>query len=1573
MMQKKFEKLPGLSNVSGKYTKKYPTDLYSCPSANRRSSDTLSSGLNSASAVGSPIQNRLVLPGIDSTESTCRPTVSATRTIVTSEPTALIKDPFTHTTDYRRINSATPSTVRQSVNVSSPSWPSCLSSASADDKLCSTNIPVKPPENLRRMRKSSEIVKSSSFGSVTNFNQKPTGIILATPASQNKELGISRTLDINSNGDPVPRSGVSRQQGPSTPYPVRQSYRTTSSRLDSGAYISSSTPSTVPSVHPHPRNTCEHAQQKPLVVNSRPSVLVRPINLLVQSNSSATNASDSSSLGFREPFCRQSYIPLKNYPCSDSSGSPQVTTFPSWQLSGHPHNTRLTQLGYNPISLERMPARSLIASRSMPGTTSYVSHNAYGFPQESSVDSEIGGMSTSSSWSIKAQGSADLARFHSHNPQGDTGFTSQRPSISRFYGAQPRHSSSGSGGQYRPYSFGSSLTSVTGYPPMQIVAFPGPQYTQCALEQYLSDLIAGEFSSSSVDLGSRVRGSCLRSTNNDSTQVDTSSQPDQMEQIEPLRFLERRIENALRGVHKSDMQHSASLTGGFPVRANRDRRYSFSIQQTSQLPTLGSLPYTARHHLEAETERNTFTTVLDGSDSGNRKGILEQFSESELQYLLKAVRDLLDLRAHSSSTSANGVGEGLHSNVVTGQYPGRTVDLSKSVCDGNYAESGIGRTGSHDSSVCSRTSSRSNSAARNPSAYGPILVDDRGSSDVPAGPPGTECDPSSADLMHKRLPLGFQHFKRYLDNKFGPDHHHHHHHQQQQQQQQQPQQNSSHRPSERPSPSASDSDNIRLAETVLPCCQWGISQINSTENKYQEASFVRSETGRDREPDCVQSPSSFHGPATYPQSFDESRTVGTAYPNQEYMSSGQPLTMQETGIADMQTRVEEAAFSNQRYPPSVERPLMPRSIVSPCSSAAANNWGTTIRPTDPATSPDYDEAPDPVPQTYDATAPTHTHTTYLPFHQRSYCSTPEVPGSYVSTPVIDPTRLRWAPHVSQCYWLSHAVADHGRSCHPLYNPCAHQHSTASCSLIDSSRKNFLCPFCFRFVGPTVVRFIGFVFLKKPGLFYLSCQREYIPFVILRAHYASSSTVPSAQLRYADVTHLDAADESGLNTSAAHFATYAVLAPRHNVDSIVYDTSIQSDATQAHGNWDSSSVYPGYHRTPYPFPTTYDPYMWSSNAAWSPRVPHYHPILSPYYFRMPRSGSAGAGFGCSIDAGGVGNNVSGPAIGSLSHHRMVREQSVGPDLNCYAQQQQPHHPPPHHYHQPQPVPRSTHRCLGPRCPGLTAYHHASQVPTELSSPTAQSPSAIPGRPMSNSLSANDLAGYRSKTAMELRTIKSSFDLSPDLPCEPTLALLDCSDFYSKIAAFIHWDNSLQLAVPNGWSERRSSLGRTYYTCDQTRQTSWQHPTLGLHVPLGWERVDSFPNGVYYQNLLIPHCQRHHPNLWLPGPLKDPAVENEGFFSDLRYLQSSMRRIVTVNCPELDAYKNTTSATEEKVFVNLFQQLDVETMVELTRVLDQLFYEELHTLIVFFEQERLRIVSSMFQLQHSDHIFSSVEQS
>lgn len=60
-----------------------------------------------------------------------------------------------------------------------------------------------------------------------------------------------------------------------------------------------------------------------------------------------------------------------------------------------------------------------------------------------------------------------------------------------------------------------------------------------------------------------------------------------------------------------------------------------------------------------------------------------------------------------------------------------------------------------------------------------------------------------------------------------------------------------------------------------------------------------------------------------------------------------------------------------------------------------------------------------------------------------------------------------------------------------------------------------------------------------------------------------------------------------------------------------------------------------------------------------------------------------------------------------------------------------------------------------------------------------------------------------------------------------------------------DNNSRLILPNGWSERRSGLGRSYYTCDSTRRSTWNHPLIGPYVPLGWERVDSSQSGVYYQ--------------------------------------------------------------------------------------------------------------------------------
>ncbi|VDP48719.1 unnamed protein product, partial [Schistosoma margrebowiei] len=63
------------------------------------------------------------------------------------------------------------------------------------------------------------------------------------------------------------------------------------------------------------------------------------------------------------------------------------------------------------------------------------------------------------------------------------------------------------------------------------------------------------------------------------------------------------------------------------------------------------------------------------------------------------------------------------------------------------------------------------------------------------------------------------------------------------------------------------------------------------------------------------------------------------------------------------------------------------------------------------------------------------------------------------------------------------------------------------------------------------------------------------------------------------------------------------------------------------------------------------------------------------------------------------------------------------------------------------------------------------------------------------------------------------------------------------------------------------------------------------------------------LLIPHCQRHHPNLWINAPLKDPEVERKSFFTDLRKLQLSLRHNLLACHNEVGAYKNANSEQEQ----------------------------------------------------------------
>lgn len=163
----------------------------------------------------------------------------------------------------------------------------------------------------------------------------------------------------------------------------------------------------------------------------------------------------------------------------------------------------------------------------------------------------------------------------------------------------------------------------------------------------------------------------------------------------------------------------------------------------------------------------------------------------------------------------------------------------------------------------------------------------------------------------------------------------------------------------------------------------------------------------------------------------------------------------------------------------------------------------------------------------------------------------------------------------------------------------------------------------------------------------------------------------------------------------------------------------------------------------------------------------HPGFHAYHqCRMPRSGSAGAGFGCAPEASTVtmsnSMSVTSASNSGLLNPRFARERSVGPELGGYQS--------------------IAHPSSGRPNTGFSASAHGllsenAQLLARRASPASY---MIGIRPMSNSLSANDLAGYRNRTHLEMRSTKSSFDLAPELPSDPTLALVDGTDFYSKIA-------------------------------------------------------------------------------------------------------------------------------------------------------------------------------------------------
>uniref|UniRef100_A0A5K3FD49 WW domain-containing protein n=1 Tax=Mesocestoides corti TaxID=53468 RepID=A0A5K3FD49_MESCO len=216
----------------------------------------------------------------------------------------------------------------------------------------------------------------------------------------------------------------------------------------------------------------------------------------------------------------------------------------------------------------------------------------------------------------------------------------------------------------------------------------------------------------------------------------------------------------------------------------------------------------------------------------------------------------------------------------------------------------------------------------------------------------------------------------------------------------------------------------------------------------------------------------------------------------------------------------------------------------------------------------------------------------------------------------------------------------------------------------------------------------------------------------------------------------------------------------------------------------------------------------------------------------------------------------------------------------------------------------------------------------------------------------------------------------LPQDPALILPDQVDFYAQIKDLLELDNNISLPLPAGWAVGVSSSGRRFYvSCagdgdggsgvsrvGTRRTTTWQHPVIAPRIPLGWERVEMRRgNCIYYRHLLIPHTQRHHPDLWFPTHPKNVEFEHQSWFFDLRKLQESVSNFDKGNSQLIESYVDTTDCNDEARFSALLKRYGLGELENLLKHLDCRFFRDLHRMVVAFELARIRIVRELF-VQH-----------
>nr|CAH8827602.1 unnamed protein product [Trichobilharzia regenti] len=1407
-MQRKLEPLPGLSNVTGKYTKKCTDEPYprlfvhnmneikheNSGQLNKAKEET--SGNHSADSVSPSCYYSTAQPALDDS-------VNPENLPVTHKVHYSNKPPYTN------LSASKSTSAHSSIFQNAPNIP--IGNKLKPQK---SSIPVKPQEIPRTKRYMKEVVKSSSSGSVSALQSKPTGIIIATPCSPLvSEQGLTRSFDSFS---------VSGRAASSN------SLSESDELFHSGCVV---TPFAVRK---------EHSQRWAPSPSSMSSYPCGPEN-------SSTSAKDQA--------CNRTLSAQPSY-------LPKITKESSVMIDSQHFWKRFSD-GQGDKQFYNSPSQKGSIDNVLNPTPVYISN------EHSSNDSYP---------------PADQRAWHAGYQEMRNNNQANRQIKTQLYGLQPRHA-----------SWGVGLSNTTG---LRASGMPGPQCTQNALEHYLSDLIADE---QRLMVGSPYNGSVpsyseIPSNCGSNSSVSTSGETVRKTcSTDLLHFLEQRIENALRSMPSLDSKRYDYY--GVQVRARPNRSASLNpvnepCTNNVESSSLHSNFYQNQTMFDNDVQSSVYEnigTAQNAQYSGSYpSNMLQQFNVDELQYLLKAVKDLLALRIVSSTAanSSQGSDASKFGELDKQKRFAKTERPDTCTIPGKDDQSTHGRTGAESPYITrSVSSSRSNSAVRNNRFE---TSSESRSSRISSGA-SEDGSHSNADLMHQRLPIGFQHFERYLDSKFGPDHPTNGTGTNNSEMQTKPELVAKSKQS-----SAGHSSSV-LSGNFSEHGSQVLTRQRTSSSIPQHLGANDMSSSNVNKVDDILDHFSVTNLSQYPVYVNED-------PNQSYINSQSEQT-------DWNTAERSTAAGVPYVSASSQSDLM--------SSSRTANWHNNTCLTVPPIS--Y------APSSAGCVDRNISHTNYYTDSNSSHVPDPQ---QGQATP--------WPPNWYQWYTSSHMFPQR----YPSYSQFPYYHYFYPHLKQTQQQQTLQQQLC---------------------LDYTACAHR-MNRLISPLSYAMNSPPnysPAAHLCYMDASHahvLEGHCASPLSDSC-HFVSYDSQPPENPLPeasstggrcSCTNPDGLKRFVDRIPGNsyvfCRPSGVYsppPAYPWFPYMNNVRWDPFSCYNNN--NPDNHNWHVYFQrPGYNRftscMPRSGSANAGFTYTSETDNPPSHVSERGI--PSEFDRLRQNNNRWDNYHYAG-----------------VSSNQISVMSDQVGDGQNFINNSNT-NVLQSPAIRS--------MTNSFSANDLAAYHNQNRIGIRYTKSSFDLAPELPVEPGLALLDHSNFYSKISSLIEMDNNVRLILPNGWSERRSGLGRSYYTCDSTRRSTWNHPLIGPYIPLGWERVDSSQTGVYYQNLLIPHCQRHHPNLWISAPMKDPETERKSFFTDLRKLQLSLRHSLHAYHAEVGEYKNA-NEEQEQYYINRFRYLKLESLMEILYGLDQLFYQDLHALIVSFEQQRLSIVCHMFAIRPPQKTF------